>query len=68
MYQSNHLVWFMIIRSAAWAVLNWVLDWIVKTYLDVGDTLKTVVTYVLISQIVLHLLICFVDAGTIFED
>jgi len=68
MYLVDELVWFMIIRTALWAVLNYAIDWIVKSYLDVGDTIKTIVTYVLITQIILHLLICFVDAGTLFED
>lgn len=56
----------MIIRSVAWAFLNWILNWIIQTFLDVGDTVKFIALNVLIAQILLHLIICFVDAGTIF--
>jgi hypothetical protein len=35
---------------------------------DVGDTLKAVIAYGLVAQNIIYLLLCFLDAGTVFED
>ena len=56
------------LRTAVWLLLNLLINYVVQNILTISDWLKDMVFYVLVSQIVLHLVICLLDAGTIFED
>jgi hypothetical protein len=56
------------LRSVAWIVVNVVIILVLGSMEHVGDTLKTVISYGLITQNVFYILLCFLDAGTVFED
>ena len=60
--------WSILAKGAAWALINVLINYVVQTYLDVGDFLKSMVYYGLIGQIVLFFVLSYLDAGTIFED
>lgn len=55
-------------RTVGWALLNYLIFHVVSQYSNIGDTLKQIVKAGLIAQIVLHVAICVLDPGTLFED
>ena len=41
---------------------------VINNLQNVGDTLKSIMSYGLIAQNVLYIILSFLDAGTVFED
>lgn len=68
MYTFNYSVWMIVLRSVAWIVINIIIIQVINNLQNVSSTLKTIMTYGLIAQNVLYIVLSFLDAGTVFED
>jgi len=56
----------LIFRSVVLLVVNIVILYILSGFDDINDTIQDVVRYALLVQSVLHVMLCFLDPGTIF--
>lgn len=54
--------------TLAWSLLNYFIYSVVSQYSNIGENIKYIVKICLTLQIILQLIICLIDAGTIFED
>lgn len=63
-----HLVIPSIVKALSWSLANTVIFLVIRSFASIADLIKSIIACILVLQILLYLLLAFLDAGTLLDN